>query len=59
MSTSHTSSPLDSHDSSAPRTPSLTVQADRALVRSGARSTRYALATSSRRPRRAATRAFR
>ena len=45
MSTSSSSSPLDSETSSPARTASLTVQADRTLVRSAARSTRYALAT--------------
>ena len=40
-----TPSPLDSQTSAAANSASLTVQADRALVRSGARSTRYALVT--------------
>jgi Ca-activated chloride channel family protein len=40
-----TPSLLDSQTSAAATSPSLKVQADRALVRSGARSTRYALAT--------------
>ncbi len=40
-----TPSPLDSQTSAAPHSPSLTALADRVLVRSGARSTRYALVT--------------
>lgn len=38
-------SPLDPHSPAAATSPTLTVLADRALVRSGARSTRYALVT--------------
>ena len=45
MPTSPMSSPLESKTSSAARTLSLNTQADRMLVRSGARSTRYALVT--------------